>query len=267
MSSSLSASATLCEIAEGICLGCTPFILDAPFCAWQIEGGNGNAGDVQDAAQAWHDTGQQLTQAKNELASLVNSIPTSEWQATDRQLYQQTATQYLQQLDTSATAAGVAGDMLTAAALAIFAFAGYAMGVAGALAGAAAAVAAADATIVGAPEAEAAGAEAGEAALEALEGANEVLKVALAGVAAGFFVGGTADMGIQVSQGDTAAEGDFAQASVTGLKDAIAGLPQYLIDAGEDKAVDSAHDALFPESGGEGGGSSGGGSGGGSSGE
>lgn len=248
MSSSLSSSATLCQTAEKICLSCTPFILDAPFCAYKIQEGNGNAGDVQNAAQAWKDTGQQLSQARDQLASLVNSIPTSEWQSTDRELYQQTAQQYLQQLDTSATAAGVAGDMLTAAAYAIFTFAGFAMGVASALAVAAAAVAAADLSVFGAPEAEALGAEAGAAAMEALEGANTVLQVALDGVAAGFGIGTIADTVIQISQGNTAATGDFTQAVVTGLKDAIAELPQELLDTVKDKAVDSAYKGMHPGS-------------------
>lgn len=261
-SSSLSASATLCETAMDICYACTPFILDAPFCANAISSGNGNAGDVEDAAQSLRDAGQQLGQARDELAGLVNSIPASEWQSTDRQLYEQTATQYLQQLNTSAESAEAAGDMLTVAAAAIFTFAGFAMGVAAALAAAATGVAAGDATIVGAPEAEAAGAEAGAAALEALEDGNAVLLGALSGIAGSLGIGAAVDAGIQVGQGDTAAAGDFTQAVVYGLQNALEALPQELVGKAQDKLVDAAHEAMSPESdGGDGGDSSGGGSG------
>lgn len=254
----LSASSTLCEVAEDICYGCTVVIPEAPFCAMSIDGGKGDAGAVEDAADKWRQASKQLHEAHDQLASFVNIIPESEWQSTDRQLYQQTAQQYLQQLQTSATAAEVAGDLLTTAAVAIFTFAGFAMGVAAALAADAVAVAAADCTIVGAPEAEAEAAEAGAAAMEAIETGNTVLTAALAAVAGVMGVGAVVDTAIQVGQGDTAAAGDFGQAVIHGLGADLEQLPQELADHAQDKLIDSAHDSMFPKESESAGGSEGG---------
>jgi uncharacterized membrane protein YgcG len=269
----LSASSTICEAAADICMGCSVVIPEAPFCSFTIQDGKGDAGAIEDAADKWRDASTQLHSAHDQLASFVNSIPESEWQSTDRQLYEQTAQQYLQQLDTSATAAEVAGDLLTTAAVAIFTFAGFAMGVAAALAADAVAVAAADCTIIGAPEAEAEAAEAGAAAMEALETGTTVLFGALSAVAGVLGVGAVVDTGILMGQGDTGAASDFGQAVVTGLGDALKALPSELSDYAQGKATDSAHDSLFPEGGeggegaagesGGGGGESGGGGGGG----
>lgn len=249
----LSASSTLCEAAEAICLGCSVVIPEAPFCAFTIQGGNGDAGAIEDGADKWRDASKELRQAHDQLASFVNMIPESEWESTDRTLYEQTATRYLQQLNTSATAAEVAGDMLTAAAAAITVFAGYAMGVAAALAADAVAVATADATVVGAPEAEAEAAAAGAAASEALEVGATALFGVLSAVAGGLLVGAVADTGVLMGQGDTAAGGDFGQAVIHGLGDDLKALPGEAVDYATDKVVDGAHHEMFPESGSEGG--------------
>ena len=257
----LSSSSTLCEVAADICLGCSVVIPEAPFCAFAIQDGKGDAGEIEDGADKWRDASKDLHDAHDQLASFVNSIPESEWQSTDRQLYEQTAQQYLQQLNTSATAAEVAGDLLTGAAVAIFTFAGFAMGVAAALAADAVAVAAADATVIGAPEAEAEAAAAGAAAMEALETGNTVLFGALDAVAAALGVGEVVDTGILMGQGDTAAGSDFGQAVIHGLGDDLKELPSELLDYAQGKLIDKAHDGMFPE-GGESGGSGEGGSGG-----
>lgn len=254
MSSSLAASKTLCQTAMEICLACID-VPEAPFCALAINDGNGDAGQVEDAAQAWRETGQRLSRAKDELASLVNSIPASEWQSTDRELYQQQASEYLRQLGTSATAAQAAGDMLSVAAAAIFTFATFAMSVAAVLAADAAAVAAADATIVGAPEGEAEATAAGAACLEALESANAVLQGALGTVAAALGIGVAVDTGFQVIQGDTAAISDLTQAVVHGLGADLQALPQEITDYVLDKAADNLRKEVIPE--GEPGGASG----------
>jgi uncharacterized membrane protein YgcG len=237
-------------------------IPEAPFCAFAIQDGKGDAGEIEDAADKWRDASNELHDAHDQLASFVNSIPESEWQSTDRQLYEQTAEKYLQQLQTSATAAEVAGDLLTTAAVAIFAFAGFAMGVAAALAADAVAVATADCTIVGAPEAEAEAAAAGAAAMEALETGTIVLFGALDAVAGVLGVGAVVDAGILMGQGDTSAAGDFGQAVISGLGDDLKELPKELADYAQGKLIDSAHDDMFPESGGEGGGDGSGESGG-----
>ena len=254
MSSSLAASKTLCQTAMEICLACIDVPV-APFCALAINDGNGDAGQVEDAAQAWRATGQRLGRAKDELASLVNSIPVSEWQSTDRELYQQQASEYLRQLGTSATAAQAAGDMLSVAAAAIFTFATFAMSVAAVLSADAAAVGFADATIIGAPEGEAEATVAGAACLEALEAANAVLQGALATVAAALTVGVAVDTGLQLIQGDTAAIGDFTQAVVHGLGADLRALPQEITDHVQDKVVGSLREEAMPE--GEPGGASG----------
>lgn len=248
----LSSSSTLCEVAAGICLGCSVVIPEAPFCAFTIQDGSGDAGAVEDGADKWRQASKELRDAHDHLATFVNSIPESEWQSTDRQLYEQTAAKYLQQLETSATAAEVAGDLLTGAAVAIFAFAGFAMGVAAALAADAVAVAAADATIVGAPEAEAEAAEAGAAAMEALETGTTVLFGVLDAVAAALGVGAIVDTSILMGQGDTDAAGDFGQAVIHGIGEDLKELPNELVDYAEGKVVDHAHEDMFP-SGGEGG--------------
>jgi uncharacterized membrane protein YgcG len=250
-----SASSTLCEVAADICFGCSVVIPEAPFCAFAIQDGKGDAGAIEDAADKWRDASNELHDAHDQLASFVNSIPESEWQSTDRQLYEQTAEQYLQQLQTSATAAEVAGDLLTTAAVAILAFAGFAMGVAAALAIDAVAVAAADCTVVGAPEAEAEAAATGAAAMEVLESATTVLFAALDAVAGVLGVGAIVDAGILMGQGDTSAAGDFSQAVISGLGDDLKELPKELADYAQGKLIDSVHGDMFPESGGEGGGS------------
>jgi uncharacterized membrane protein YgcG len=254
----LSSSSTLCEVAADICFGCSVVIPEAPFCAFAIQDGRGDAGEIEDAADKWRDASNELHDAHDQLASFVNSIPESEWQSTDRQLYEQTAEKYLQQLQTSATAAEVAGDLLTTAAVAIFAFAGFAMGVAAALAADAVAVAAADCTVIGAPEAEAEAAAAGAAAMEALETGTTVLFGALDAVAGVLGVGAVVDAGILMGQGDTSAGSDFGQAVISGLGDDLKDLPNELADYAQGKLIDSAHDDMFPESGGEGGGEGGG---------
>lgn len=249
----LSSSSTLCEVAAGICLGCSVVIPEAPFCAFTIQEGKGDAGAIEDGADKWREASKELRDAHDQLASFVNSIPESEWQSTDRTLYEQTAEKYLEQLETSATAAEVAGDMLTTAAVAIFAFAGFAMGVAAALAADAVAVATADATIIGAPEAEAEAAAAGAAAMEALETGTTVLFGALSAIAAALGVGAIADTGILMGEGDTAAAGDFGQAVIHGIGDDLKELPNELIDYAQGKLIGKVHGDMFPESAGEGG--------------
>ena len=192
----------------------------------------------EDAAQAWRQASTRVSHAQDDLAALVDSIPESEWQSTDRQLYQQQARRYLQQLGTSATAAEVAGDMLSGAAAAIFAFATFAVGVAATLAVDAVTVGALDATIIGAPAGEAEGTAVGGACLAALDGANAALMGALSVVAGGFAVGAAVDTGFQVAQGDTAAPGEFTQAVIHAGGLALAAAPQEIAGYAEDKVID-----------------------------
>ena len=41
----LSSSSTLCEVAADICFGCSVVIPEAPFCAFAIQDGKGDAGE------------------------------------------------------------------------------------------------------------------------------------------------------------------------------------------------------------------------------
>lgn len=215
-----SSASTLIEIAKDISAACED-IPEAMPIAEAIGQGQGDAGKIEDAAQAWRDASKQIKQAHQELQNLVGNIPDSEWKATSRELYEQKAKEYLQQLETSSTAAEVAGDALTAAASAIAVFADFSMGIATVLAADAAIVAAADATVVGAPEGEAEAASVGAALLAAMETANTVLTAALAAVAAVFGAGAFVDAGVQVSEGDTSAIDDFGQAVIQGAGDAV----------------------------------------------
>jgi hypothetical protein len=247
MSNAFSSASTLCDVAQTICQA--SFVIpEAEACAGEIANGQADAGAIEDAANAWRDASKQMKQAHDDLSNIVSNIPDSEWKATSRELYEQKAQQYLQQLETSSTAAEVAGDILTGVAAAFLTFAVFAMAIATEIGIDAVAVAAADATIIGAPEAEAEAAADGAAMLAALQGANEVLTVALT-TAAGVFGAGTAvDAGFQVAQGDTSAVGDFGQAV---LQTASGDLQSYIENGGGGGS-----------GGGEGGGEGGGGDGG-----
>lgn len=212
----------LVEAAQGMCYACED-IPEAIPVATAIGQGKADAGAIEDAADAWRDASKGIKQAHDELHSLVGNIPDSEWKATSRELYEQQASQYLDQLQTSSTAAEAAGDALTAAASALAVFADFSMGVAVVMVADAAAVAAADATVVGAPGGESEAASVGAALLEAVETANTVLTAALAAVAGVFAAGAFVDAGVQVAQGDTGAIGDFGQAVLHTGEDALKG--------------------------------------------
>lgn len=247
VSSVTGSSSTLCTVAKDIFYPCTVVIPEAFFCAIAVDGGNGNSGKINNGAQAWHDASQRLREFHDELAGIVHSVPHSEWQAADREAYEQQANKYLEQVTTSATAAEVASVMLNAAADALFVFATFSVAMAGFLAVNAAAVAAADCTLVGAPEAEAEGNAVGGEVYELMNAAGDALQVLLSGIAAAMGVGAFADFGVLASQGDTAAGSDFGQATLSGLKTDAKMLPKETLDYAKDKVTDHIHEKLFPK--------------------
>lgn len=242
-----STSSVLCETATFIFYGCMFVIPEAFFCAQTVGDGKGDSGKVLDAAQAWQEASQHLREFHDELAGIVHSVPHSEWQAADREAYEQQADKYLEQVTTSATAAEVASVLLDAAGAALFAFAAYAVAVAGMLAVDAAAVAAADCTVVGAPEAEAEGLAAGAEAFEAMEAATKVLFVALSGIATAIGAGVVVDTSVQAGQGDHAAAADFGHALVSGIKNDAGMVLKEGADYAQGKILNHFHGKWFPK--------------------
>ncbi|MFI0486673.1 hypothetical protein [Actinomadura sp. 9N215] len=219
--------------------------------AFLFKESTGKTTKLEVSARTWTDAAQQLHQAAQEIAQLVQDIPGEAWTMDDRPLYESHVADYRQQLDSLGTYCTAVGSSIMGVAWALFTYSVFAMGMAvylSALAVAAAAALAASATGIGAVGGAPVYAQCmglAGTALAITGGATGIL--AAAGMIGAAVLGGGALLtaNSQENNGAENAFGALQKAVVTGSAGAAANLTQNAANSGLN-FVNRSGSQMFP---------------------